>query len=104
MPASRNLPKPIREQVLNGVLANFLRVYEQQKKELDKIGDHPLGELRMGLADVYRSLGKSDESKSQLEAILQELPDTEYSSEAKKWLEAKPTAKLAHNCIGCHSK
>jgi hypothetical protein len=104
MPASRNLPKPIREQVLNGVLANFLRVYEQQKNELDKIGEHPLGELRMGLADVYRSLGKADESKTQLEAILQELPDTEYSTEAKKWLEAKPTAKLAHNCIGCHSK
>jgi len=104
MPASRNLPKPIREQVLNGVLANFLRVYEQQKNGLDQIGEHPLGELRMGLADVYRSLGKPDESKTQLEAILKELPDTEYSTQAKTWLEAKPTAKLAHNCIGCHSK
>ena len=104
MPASRNLPKPIREQVLNGVLANFLRVYEQQKNGLDKIGEHPLGELRMGLADVYRSLGKSEESKAQLKAILEELPDTEYSAEATKWLDAKPTAKLAHNCIGCHSK
>lgn len=104
MPASRNLPKPIREQVLNGVLANFLRVYEQQKNGLDKIGEHPLGELRMGLADVYRSLGKSEESKAQLKAILEELPDTEYSAEATKWLDAKPTAKLDHNCIGCHSK
>lgn len=104
MPASRNLPKPIRDQVLNGVLANFLRVYEQQKNDLEKIGEHPLGELRMGLADVYRSLGKLEDSKVHLEAIEKELPDTEYSVEAKKWLDAKPTAKLAHNCIGCHSK
>ena len=104
MPASRNLPKPVRDEVLTGVLNDFLRVYELQKNELDQIGEHPLGELRMGLADVYRSLGKLEESKVHLEAVAKELPGTDYATEAQKWLEAKPTAKLAHNCLGCHSK
>jgi hypothetical protein len=62
MPASRGLPKPMKEQVLKKVQADFERVYERQKDELDKIGEHPLGELRMGLADVYRSLGNLDKS------------------------------------------
>ena len=104
MPASRGLPSPIKEQVLNSVLADFTRVYEMQKNELDKIGEHPLGELRMGLADIYRSLGQLDKSREHLEALKKELPDTEYSKRADKWLAAKPTAKLAHNCIGCHTK
>jgi outer membrane protein assembly factor BamD (BamD/ComL family) len=75
-----------------------------QKDSLKDIGEHPLGELRMGLADVYRMLGRIDESRSQLEAVVKELPNTDYSKEADKWLAAKPTEKLAHNCIGCHSK
>jgi hypothetical protein len=42
MPASRNLPKQIRDEVLTGVLKNFLQVYEGQKEMLDQIGEHPL--------------------------------------------------------------
>jgi tetratricopeptide (TPR) repeat protein len=104
MPASRGLPGPMKEKVLQSVLKNFLTVYEQQKDGLDKIGEHPLGELRMGLADIYRSLGKLEESKQHLDAVAKDLPNSEYAVEAKKWLEAKPTDRLAHNCIGCHSK
>jgi len=58
----------------------------------------------MGLADTYRLLGKLDQSREQLEAIAKELPNTEYATTAKDWMAAAPTAKLAHNCIGCHSK
>jgi hypothetical protein len=39
-----------------------------------------------------------------LDAVAKDLPNSEYAVEAKKWLEAKPTDRLAHNCIGCHSK
>lgn len=67
------------------------------------LGTHPRGELRMGLADTYRLLGKLDSSKEQLEAITKELPDTEYATRAKEWLAAEPTKKLAHNCLGCHT-
>ena len=104
MPASRNLPDIIKKPVLQGVLKNFEDVYEMQKDMLSEIGEHPLGELRMGLADVHRSLGDLEKSKIHLEAVMKELPDTEYAKEAEKWLAAKPTARLAHNCIGCHSK
>lgn len=104
MPASRNLPGPIKQQVLKSVLADFNRVYETQKDMLDQLGEHPLGELRMGLADVHRSLGDLDQSREQLEAILKELPDTDYAKRAEAWLAAKPSAKLMHNCIGCHTK
>jgi hypothetical protein len=104
MPASRNLPPAIRNPVVEGVRKNFEHVYEMQKGMLSDIGEHPLGELRMGLADVYRTLGKLDESKAQLEAVVKELPDSDYAKVANKWLAAKPDAKLAHNCIGCHSK
>jgi hypothetical protein len=85
-------------------LKDFTRVYEQQKDHLDKIGEHPLGELRMGLADIHRSLGNQDKSREHLEALVKELPNTDYSKRAEEWLAAKPNAKLAHNCIGCHDK
>jgi tetratricopeptide (TPR) repeat protein len=103
MPASRGMPKPMKDMVLKKVQADFERVYESQKEFLDKIGEHPLGELRMGLADVHRSLGNMEESRAHLEAILKDLPDTEYSKRASEWLAAKPDAKLAHTCIGCHT-
>jgi hypothetical protein len=104
MPASRNLPNPIKGQVLASVLRDFTRVYEAQKDTLDKIGEHPLGELRMGLADIHRSLGDLEKSREHLEAVKRELPDSDYAKRADEWLAAKPTAKLAHNCIGCHVK
>jgi tetratricopeptide (TPR) repeat protein len=104
MPASRNLPEPLKGQVLNSILKDFTRVYEQQKDMLGEIGEHPLGELRMGLADIHRSLGDLDKSREHLEALTKELPNTDYAKRAEEWLAAKPNAKLAHNCIGCHSK
>jgi tetratricopeptide (TPR) repeat protein len=103
MPASRGMPNPMKGQVLQSVLKDFTRVYELQKDSLDKLGEHPLGELRMGLADIYRSMGDMDNSRIHLEAIKAELPGTDYANRADEWLIAKPTAKLAHTCIGCHS-
>lgn len=104
LPASRGLPMAIKKPVLEGVLKNFEHVYEMQKNDLQKIGEHPLGELRMGMADTYRMLGNSEKSKEHLESVIKELPETEYATEAKKWLESKPTDRLSHNCIGCHTK
>ena len=104
MPASRGLPASIGKPVLESVLKSFERVYAMQKDSLDTIGEHPLGELRMGLAEVNRRLGRMEESRGHLEALSKELPNTDYAKEAQKWLAAKATDRLAHNCIGCHSK
>lgn len=104
VPAARNTPPAIGKPLLEKAMDDFQTIYEQQKDHLDSLGTHPRGELRMGLADVYRLMGKKDQSKEHLEAVIKELPDTKYATRAKEWLAAKPEAKLAHNCIGCHTK
>jgi hypothetical protein len=104
LPAGRNAPPAIGKPVLLKVRADFERTYKRQKNVLDQLGEHPLGELRMGLADVYRLLGELEKSKAQLKAIQQELPNTAYANRATQWLAAAPDKKLAHKCIGCHSK
>jgi hypothetical protein len=103
LPAARNTPPAMSTPLLKTVLADFEYIYKKQVDHLDSLGTHPRGELRMGLADTYRLLGKLDSSKEQLEAIAKELPDTEYATRAKEWLAAEPTKKLAHNCLGCHT-
>ncbi len=103
LPAARNTPPAMSTPLLKTVLADFEYIYKKQVDHLDSLGTHPRGELRMGLADTYRLLGKLDSSKEQLEAIAKELPDTVYATRAKEWLAADPGKKLAHNCIGCHT-
>jgi hypothetical protein len=104
LPSARNAPEAMAKPLLKSVLEDFEYIYKKQADHLDDLGEHPRGELRMGLADTYRLLGQLDKSKEQLDAIAKELPETEYASEAKKWLASEPTKKLSHNCIGCHSK
>lgn len=104
LPAGRSAPPAMGRPVLLKVREDLEKTYERQKNMLDQLGDHPHGELRMGLADVYRLLDQPEKSKQQLVAIQKELPDTEYAERAAEWLAAKPDQKLAHNCIGCHSK
>ncbi|MEM1068015.1 MAG: hypothetical protein AAGI63_03905 [Planctomycetota bacterium] len=103
LPAGRTAPPIIGKPVLQRVLKDFERAYARQKDVLEQLGEHPHGELRMGLADIYRLLGKPEKSKEQLLAIQKELPDTDYAERATTWLAAPPEKKLAHNCIGCHS-
>ena len=100
--AGRNAPAIMGRPLLQAVREDFEATYESQKEFLDQLGDHPLGELRMGLADIYRLMGEREKSEAQLRAVQRELPDTPYAERAGQWLVAKPDAKLAHQCIGCH--
>jgi hypothetical protein len=104
MPTSRFVPGEQAKPLLETVRGDFEAIYELQKNDLDKLGTHPKGELRMGLAEVYRRLDQADKSKAQLDAVVKELPDSKYATRAKEWLAAKPDAKLYHDCIGCHTK
>lgn len=104
LPAAREAPPAMGKPLLEKVEADFEHIYEQQKDHLEKLGTHPRGELRMGLADVYRLQGKADKSTEQLKAVIQELPKSKYAERAEQWLAAKPDAKLEHTCIGCHRK
>jgi len=100
--AGRNAPPAMGRPLLEAVRDDFEAIYEEQKDVLDHIGEHPLGELRMGLADVYRLLDQPAKSESQLRRVIEELPGTAYADRATRWLAAEPTTKLTHNCIGCH--
>lgn len=100
--AGRNAPAIMGRPLLEAVREDFEQIYKTQEQHLSEIGEHPLGELRMGLADVYRMLDQPDESIAQLRKVSEELPGTAYATRAEQWLAAKPEAKLAHNCIGCH--
>ncbi len=106
LPAARNAPPAMGQPLLKKALNDFetIEKVQSEAKQLDALGTHPRGELRMGLADTYRLMGDADKSKAQLEAVLKELPGTKYAKRATEWLAAKPDAKLAHNCIGCHTK
>ena len=104
--ASRGMPAGMAKPLLETVRGDFETIYAGQKErgDLDKLGKHPRGELRMGLADVYRRLGEAEKSAAQLDAILAELPGGKYAKRAAEWKAAEPGAKLVHNCIGCHTK
>lgn len=104
VPAARGTPKAMSQPLLVRILDDYESMARLQADHLDKLGTHPLGELRMGLADVYRMMGEPAKSRAQLELVQKQLPDTEYATRATEWLAAKPAAKLAHNCIGCHGQ
>lgn len=104
LPAARSVPKAMSQSLLVRVLDDFQTMAKLQAHQMDKLGTHPLGELRMGLADVYRLSGDLARSREQLELVKSQLPETEYASRARDWLAAKPEANLVHNCIGCHGQ
>jgi tetratricopeptide (TPR) repeat protein len=104
LPAAREMPIERAKPLLAKALEDFQFTYDAQKNILDKLGTHPRGELHMGLAEVYRLTGDFEKSREQLNAIVKDMPDTKYSKRANDWLAAKPNAKLAHTCIGCHTK
>jgi hypothetical protein len=102
MPAAHNVPEGIRKPLVAKIIDDFQTIYDLQKDSFDKLGTHPRGELRMGMADAYRLAGELAKSQEQLKAVVKDLPDTKYAERAKEWLAAKDDAKLVHNCIGCH--
>ena len=104
LPAARSTPAAMSKPLLARVLDDYQTIAQLQAKQLDKLGTHPLGELRMGLADVYRLSGDTAKSREQLELVKQQLPNSEYAQRAQVWLDAQPDAKLVHNCIGCHGQ
>ena len=102
IPAARAAPPAMGRPLLTKARDDLETIYKLQEPTFAKLGTHPRGELRMGLADVYRRVGEPAKSKEQLTAVIKELPDTKYAAQAKEWLAAPPTAALAHSCIGCH--
>ncbi|WP_165073362.1 hypothetical protein [Paludisphaera rhizosphaerae] len=104
LPASRSMQAETKGEMLAKAAGDLEVVYESQKDRFDKIGTHPLGELRMGLAEAYMGLGRKDDAVAQLEAARDGLTGTKYAAEAATWLNPPPGFAFQHQCIGCHSR
>jgi tetratricopeptide (TPR) repeat protein len=100
--SSRFVPEQMQKELLDRSSLDFERAYQLQKKDLDKLGIHPRGELLFALAEVSRRTGKEEKATAYLQQIIDTCKDSDWSAEAKKWLADK--SQKAHNCIGCHTE
>lgn len=102
MGAARNIKDPARARpLLERAASDFQRVYDIQQRYLDKLGDHPLGELLMGLADTYYRLGDETKAAVYFEKLLAIGKVSGHEEEAKEWLATRKLSKPV-TCVGCH--
>lgn len=98
---SRFMPLETAKPLVEKGVSDFARVYEIQSPALDKLGNHPKGELLLGLADGYGRLGDEEKAQQFYQQVLKELPGTPYAKKANAWMETKASQTA---CIGCHTK
>lgn len=82
---------------------DYQATFDIQKGYLDKLGEHSLGQLLLGLGDGYSRLGNTEQAKLYFDMLEEKLPKTEYAQRAASW---KKTGKLTTEqqmCIGCHA-
>lgn len=103
--ATRFIHSPMSKPLLEKGLADYQHVYDLQSKSLDKLGQHPLGELLSGLGDGYARSGNNEAAQVYFDRILVDLKGTAYAKRAAKWMETKePFSVKESGCIGCHVK
>jgi tetratricopeptide (TPR) repeat protein len=103
--AARSMGKdnPIVPSLFERALSDHMRAYELQKDTMDRMGEHPKGELLFALGDVNSRLGKPEEAEKFFQLILEKLPNTPYAKRAATWMETKqPLPAAQSTCIGCH--
>jgi tetratricopeptide (TPR) repeat protein len=102
-PASRNLPPPLGESMLEKVRSDLQHTFDLQEKYLAELGTHPLGELLQALGDVYSRQGKADDAEKYYRMIQTMLKDTEYARRAGEWMKSRqPLPEAQTHCVGCH--
>jgi tetratricopeptide (TPR) repeat protein len=102
MGAARNIPDPDGARPLfERAASDFQHVYDLQVSYLDKLGDHPKGELLVGLADTYYRLGDENKARVYFEKLLAMGKASGHEGEAKEWLATNKLSKPV-TCAGCH--
>lgn len=98
---SRFLPSPemARPLVVKAV-SDYEKAYELQSLILDRLPNHPKGELLIGLAEGYARLGNLDKAAQFYAKIETEMPGTAYSRKAAQYRETKT---VQTGCLGCHA-
>lgn len=87
---------------LQRAIDDFQHTYDMQKTHLDKIGDHPLGQLLLGLGDGYSRLGETGKAKPFFAQMESMLPNTEYAKRAAAWKQNGKLSASEQRCFGCH--
>lgn len=104
MAASRGMPPQMAKPLMEDAVSDYLAVYEIQKGYLEKIGDHPRGELLFGLGDGYSRLGNVERAEFFFGEVRKQMPDSVYAKRAAKWFETKqPLPAAQAQCVGCHT-
>jgi tetratricopeptide (TPR) repeat protein len=106
MTAGRNIaegnPQMGRSMMAKG-LVDYEYAYERQKDELTSMGQHPAGELLIGIADANSRLGNQERAVEFFDRIQSLLPGSVYAKRAALWKETKSLPAKDAGCIGCHT-
>lgn len=81
---------------------DFQVTFDMQKGSLDTLGQHPLGQLLLGLGDAYSRLGETEKARTYFEMLEQKLPGTEWAKRAAAWKQNGRLTVAEQQCIGCH--
>ncbi|MBL8174150.1 MAG: hypothetical protein JNK48_05735 [Bryobacterales bacterium] len=100
--AAQPMDERVRGEVLRAV-EDYRTAFDLQKEGLDKLGEHSLGQLLLGLADGYSRLGETDKAGVFFEMVENKLPGTEYAKRAAAWKKTGTLSIEQRRCIGCHT-
>jgi len=81
---------------------DYQRSFDLQKDGLDKMGEHPLGQLLLGLGDGYSRIGENDKARTYFELIESKLPGSAWAKRAEAWKANGKLSMEEQRCIGCH--
>jgi len=81
---------------------DYQRTYDLQKDHLDRLGEHPLGQLLMGLGDAYSRIGESEKAKVYFDQLEEKLPGSAWAKRAAAWKANGKLTLQEQQCIGCH--
>jgi Tol biopolymer transport system component/mono/diheme cytochrome c family protein len=83
--------------------ADYQRLFDLKKDQLQGLGTHRLGEILQGLGDLNSRQDKPDQAETYYTMIQSMLPGTEYAARASEWMKTKkPLPTERTTCIGCH--
>jgi len=103
-PASRGMPPPFSESLLEKARTDLQHTFDLQQDHLAQLGTHPLGELLQGLADANSRQGKMADAEKYYAMIQTMLQGTEYAKRASEWMTTKqPLPESRTSCVGCHT-
>jgi len=101
--ATRYQQGPHVQPLLERAASDFAHTYKLQENYLDKLGEHPKGELLFALADANARMGDKGKARGFYERASKELPGTPYAKYAAEWLETGKLEARKAGCLGCHS-